>query len=153
MQKFIGPALVIALLSGLAIGTQSSLNSAAGKITGATLTGLLVNFLGGIAAGLLLAAVYFRQGNAVFSNIQASTLGIIVMSGLLGVGIITGIAYALPKIGVAAGLAAIIAGQMVVALVVDTLGLTGGQPIPLNWSRIVGIVLLALGTWAILPKK
>ena len=153
MQKFIAPALVIALLSGLAIGTQSSLNSAAGKITGATLTGLLVNFLGGIAAGLLLAVVYFRQGNAVFSSIQVSTLVIIVISGLLGVGIITGIAYALPQIGVAAGLAAIIAGQMVVALVVDTLGLTGGQPIPLNWSRIGGIVLLALGTWAILPKK
>lgn len=153
MQESTGPALVIALLSGLAIGTQSSLNSAAGKITGATLTGLLVNFLGGIAAGLLLAAVYFRQGSAIFSSIQASTMGVIVMSGLLGVGIITGIAYALPQIGVAAGLAAIIAGQMVVALVVDTLGLTGGQPIPLNWSRVVGIVLLAFGTWAILPEK
>lgn len=153
MQKFITPALLIALISGLAIGSQSSLNSIAGKNTGATLTGLLVNFLGGIAAGLLLTVVYFRQGKAVFSSIQGSTMVIIVISGLLGIGIITGIAYALPRIGVAAGLAAIIFGQMVVALVVDTLGLTGGQPIPLNWSRIGGIALLALGTWAILTKK
>ncbi len=152
MQKSILPALIVALLSGLAIGAQSSLNSAAGKITGATLTGLLVNFLGGVAAGLLLVVVYVRQGKATFSAIQAPTLGIIVVSGLLGIGIIAGIAYALPKIGIAAGLSTIIAGQMAVAVLVDTFGLVGGQPIPLNWARIGGLGLLALGTWAILPK-
>ncbi len=152
MQKSILPALIVALFSGLAIGAQSSLNSAAGKITGATLTGLLVNFLGGVAAGLLLVVVYVRQGNATFSAIQTPTLGIIVVSGLLGIGIIAGIAYALPKIGIAAGLSTIIAGQMVVAVLVDTFGLAGGQPIPLNWARIGGLGLLALGTWAILPK-
>ena len=152
MQKSILPALIVALLSGLAIGAQSSLNSAAGKITGATLTGLLVNFLGGAAAGLLLVVVYVRQGKATFSAIQAPTLGIIVVSGLLGIGIIAGIAYALPKIGIAAGLSTIIAGQMAVAILVDTFGLAGGQPIPLNWARIGGLGLLALGTWAILTK-
>ena len=152
MQKSILPALIVALLSGLAIGAQSSLNSAAGKITGATLTGLLVNFLGGAAAGLLLVVVYVRQGKATFSAIQAPMLGIIVVSGLLGIGIIAGIAYALPKIGIAAGLSTIIAGQMAVAVLVDTFGLAGGQPIPLNWARIGGLGLLALGTWAILLK-
>jgi transporter family-2 protein len=152
MQKSIFPALIVALLSGLAIGAQSSFNSAAGKITGATLTGLLVNFLGGAAAGLLLVVVYVRQGNTTFSALQAPTLGIIVVSGLLGIVIIVGIAYALPKIGIAAGLSTIIAGQMAVAVLVDTFGLAGGQPIPLNWARIGGLGLLALGTWAILPK-
>ena len=152
MQKSTLPALIVALFSGLAIGAQSSLNSAAGKITGATLTGLLVNFLGGAAAGLLLIVVYVRQGKATFSAIQAPTLGIIVVSGLLGIGIIASIAYALPKIGIAAGLSTIIAGQMAVAVLVDTFGLAGGGPIPLNWARIGGLGLLALGTWAILPK-
>jgi len=56
------------------------------------------------------------------------------------------VAYAFPKTGIAAGSAAIIASQMVVAVAVDTLGLTGGQPMPLSWTRIAGIVLLALGT-------
>ena len=51
MQKSIWIALVVAVLSGLAIGVQAALNSAAGKIVGATLTGLLVNFTGGAAAG------------------------------------------------------------------------------------------------------
>ncbi len=78
---------------------------------------------------------------------------VIVISGLLGIGIITGVAYALPKIGVAAGLSAIIAGQMVVALIVDTFGLTGAKPIPISISRMIGILLLAVATWALLPKK
>ena len=152
MLKSLIPALFIALLSGLAIGVQVTLSSTAGRITGATLTGLLVNFLGGIAAGLLLVVSYFRQGGALFYYIRASTLGKLVAAGLLGIVIITGIAYALPKIGVAAGLSTIIASQMAVAVLVDTLGLAGGRPIPLDWARIGGLGLLAVGTWLILPK-
>ena len=152
MQKSIGIALVVAVLSGLAIGVQATLNSAAGKIVGATLTGLLVNFTGGAAAGVILAVMYLRLGNGGFSNLNPTSLGIIFISGLLGIGIITGVAYAFPKTGVAAGSAAIIASQMVVAVTVDTLGLTSGQPIPLSWTRLAGLGLLALGTWAILPR-
>ncbi len=152
MQKSIGIALAVAVLSGLAIGVQATLNSAAGKIVGATLTGLLVNFTGGAAAGVILAVMYLRLGNGGFSNLNPTSLGIIFASGLLGIGIITGVAYAFPKTGIAAGSAAIIASQMVVAVTVDTLGLTGGQPIPLSWTRIAGLGLLALGTWAILPR-
>ena len=152
MQKTILPALIVALISGLAIGIQAAFINAAGKIAGAVLTGLLVTFMGGIAAGALLVVITVQQGKQAFSVIQTPTLGLIVAAGLLSVAIITGIAYALPKIGVAAGLSTLIAGQMAVAILVDTLGLAGSQPIPLNWTRIGGLVLLALGTWFILPK-
>ena len=83
-------ALVVAVLSGLAIGVQATLNSAAGKIVGATLTGLLVNFTGGAAAGVILAVMYLRLGNGGFSNLNPTSMGIIFISGLLGIGIITG---------------------------------------------------------------
>jgi transporter family-2 protein len=152
MQRLILTSLIVALFSGLAIGVQSTLISVAGKNTGAMLTGLLVNAFAGLAAGLILFVVYFRQGNTAFYAIQAPTLGAIVVAGLLGIGIISGIAYALPKIGVAAGLSMIITGQMAMGVLVDTFGLVDGQPIPLNWVRIGGLVLLALGTWFIVPK-
>ena len=152
MQRLILTSLIVALFSGLAIGVQSTLISVAGKNTGAMLTGLLVNALAGLAAGLILFVVYFRQGNTIFSAIQAPTLGVIAVAGLLGIGIIAGIAYVLPKIGVAAGLSMIITGQMAMGVLVDTYGLTDGEPIPLNWARVGGLVLLALGTWFIVPK-
>ena len=153
MQKIALQALMIALFSGLAIGVQSSFIGSAGKITGAVLTGLLVNFFAGAASGLLLAVMYARQGNTVFSGMQVSTVGMVAIAGVLGVGVISGIAYALPKIGVAAGLSMIVTGQMAVAVVVDTLGLSGREPISLSWARIGGLVLLVLGTWAIAPKE
>jgi len=152
MQKSLLLAVLVALISGVAIGTQSSLTSAAGRVTGATLSGLLINFFGGISAGLALIVVRARQGGETFSGITLPTTLTMVLAGILGLVIMGGIAYALPRIGVAAGLSTIIAGQMVVALIVDTMGLSGGETIPLSWSRLVGLGLLALGTWAILPR-
>ena len=153
MQRLILTSLIVALFSGLAIGVQSTLISMAGKNAGAMLTGLLVNAAAGLAAGLLLIVVYLRPGNAGLTAIQAPTLGVISVAGLLGIGIIGGIAYALPRIGVAAGLSMIITGQMAMGVLVDSLGLADGEPIPLNWARIGGLVLLALGTWFIVPKS
>lgn len=152
MQKMIFTSLIVALFSGLAIGIQSSLIGAAGKNIGAILTGLLVNAFAGAAAGFILAVVYVRQGHSAFAAIQSPTIAGIAAAGILGVGIIAGIAYALPKIGVAAGLSMIITGQMALGVVVDTFGLVDGQPIPLNWARIGGLGLLVLGTWLIVPK-
>jgi len=153
MQRIILTSLIVALFSGLAIGVQSTLISIAGKNTGAMLTGILVNVAAGLAAGLLLIVVYLRPGNAGLPAIQAPTFGVIAAAGLLGIGIIGGIAYALPKIGVAAGLSMIITGQMVMGVLIDSLGLADGEPIPLNWARIGGLALLALGTWFIVPKN
>jgi bacterial/archaeal transporter family-2 protein len=152
MQKSILIALLVAALSGVAIGVQASLNTAAGRMTGATLTGLLVNATGGAAAGVILAMIYLRRGGASFASLNVTSMGIIIIAGLLGIAIITGVAYSFPKTGVAAGAAAVITAQMAVAFTVDTLGLAGGQPVPLSWMRLAGIGLLALGTWAILPR-
>jgi len=152
MQKIQIIALVVAIACGLGVGTQASLNNAASRLAGPILTGLLVNFLGGVASGVVLAGLYLRQGVGFLSVIRGSTLNILILAGLLGIAIISGAAYALPRIGVAAGLAAVIVGQMVVAIIVDSLALVGGQPIPLSWIRIGGLALLGLGTWMILPK-
>ena len=152
MQKSILAALVVALFSGLAVGVQSSFINVAGKNTGAILTGLLVNIFAGIAAGLLVVIVYAQPGNSALSTIQAQTWGVMLVAGLLGIGVIAGIAYSLPKTGVAAGLSMIITGQMIVGVLVDmfVLKILISLPVIMNWTG--GLGLLALGTWAIVPK-
>jgi len=100
MQKIHIIALVVALACGLGVGTQASLNNAAGRLAGPILTGLLVNFLGGVASGVVLAGLYLRQGVGFLSAIRGSTLNILILAGLLGIAIISGAVYALPRIGV-----------------------------------------------------
>ena len=152
MQKGLIVAFVAAVGSGIAIGLQSTLNNWAGRLVGPTSTGLLVNFVGGVVAGVLLLLAS-GQGVVHQGALQGTTPLIILTSGVLGIAIITGLAYSLPRIGIAAGLSAIILGQMVVAVAVDSLGWGGGEPIPLGAARVAGLALLLLGTWFLLPRR
>jgi transporter family-2 protein len=145
-------AILVASVSGVAIGVQSALNTAAGRSLDAFVTGLSVNAVGGLTSVAILAVLLVRRGDAGLLVMPPATMGILLVAGLLGIGIISGIAYAFPRTGAAAGLAAVIASQILVAIVVDTFGLAGGQPISLSWTRVAGLAVLALGTWLILPR-
>jgi len=153
VQKTMIVALVVAVGSGTAIGIQSTLINWAGRLVGSTSTGLLVNFAGGAVAGVILLFLAPRQGVVQWGALRGTTPLSILAAGVLGIAIITGLAYSLPRIGIAAGLSAIILGQMVVAVAVDSLGWGGGEAIPLGAARIVGLVLLLLGTWFLLPRR
>jgi len=152
MKASVLSALVIALGSGLAIGTQSTLTNWAGRLLGPARTGLLVNFSGGVIAGIILLALSVLTTAIPAPAITRPAVLIVAAAGALGLGIIAGIAFALPKIGIAAGLATIIFGQMLVAVVVDTQGWGGAPPIPLRLERLVGLGFLVVGAWLILPR-
>jgi len=46
----------------------------------------------------------------------------------------------------------VITGNLVVAAVIDRFGWFGVTPIPLEWTRVVGILLLAGGAALVLRK-
>jgi uncharacterized membrane protein YdcZ (DUF606 family) len=50
-------------------------------------------------------------------------------------------------------LASVLLGQLAFAIVVDTLGWGGGTPIPLNLSRLAGLLLVLIGAWLLMPKS
>ena len=72
--------------------------------------------------------------------------------GLLGLLIVFTITYAGPRIGVAATVGIMIAGQLVMGAAIDRWGLLGSDRIALHWPRLVGIVLLAAGAALSLRK-
>ena len=141
-----------ALVTGILIGTQSSIGSRVGEVIGPLPTGILMNVFGGMLAGLLFIFLRLNQGSQAW-QIPGREIGMLVIAGGLGVLIITGVAFSLQRTGVTAGIAALILGQLLISTVVDTTGWGGAEPIPLNGQRIMGLIVMALAVYLLLPRQ
>jgi transporter family-2 protein len=153
MKEPLFSALFVAMATGLAIGCQSTLTSWAGRLIGPVRSGLLINFAGGAIAAIIILTTSLLTASKSMQSLTPSSGAVVIFAGALGLGIIAGAAFALPRIGIAAGLATIILGQMVVALLVDTFGWGGAPPLPLRLGRLAGVALLLVGTWLVLPRQ
>lgn len=152
MSTYLVMGVIGALITGLAIGAQSTLSSRVGTIIGSFRTGVLTNLMGGMIAGLILVVLLIINGKE-YIKIPAVAIILLVIAGALGIMIITGVAFSLQRAGVAAGLATIILGQMVISLVADARGWGGAEPIPVTLPRILGLVIMAAGVYLLLPKR
>jgi transporter family-2 protein len=75
-----------------------------------------------------------------------------LLGGVMGLLIVFTITYAGPRIGVAATVGILIAGQLVAGAAIDKWGLFGSARIALHWPRLLGIALLAAGAALSLKK-
>ena len=75
-----------------------------------------------------------------------------LLGGVMGLLIVFTITYAGPRIGVAATVGILIAGQLAMGAAIDRWGLLGSQRIALHWPRLLGIALLAVGAALSLRK-
>jgi len=144
-------AVLTALVTGLAIGAQGAVVRSAQGVVGAARAGMLVNIAGGGLSLVLLAGVAVLSGRLPWPA-MAHSAPYWGAAGALGVGILVGIAVALPQLGMAAGLTGIILGQMLAGVIIDTAG-WGGARIPLTGARVAGLALLAAGMVLLLPRR
>jgi len=72
------------------------------------------------------------------------------LGGLMGLYIVLAITIAAPRIGVAATIGLVIAGNLVMSAAIDRWGLLGQDQIPITWHRVLGLALLAAGSALIL---
>ena len=70
----------------------------------------------------------------------------------MGVLIVLTITFAGSRIGVAATVGILIAGQLAMGAAIDRYGWFGSERIPLNWPRVLGIGLLFVGAALSLRK-
>jgi bacterial/archaeal transporter family-2 protein len=75
-----------------------------------------------------------------------------LLGGVMGLLIVFTITYAGPRIGVAATVGILIAGQLAMGAAIDRWGLFGSERIALHWPRLLGIGLLAAGAALSLKK-
>jgi bacterial/archaeal transporter family-2 protein len=152
MNPYLIFGILGALLTGLAIGTQSTLSSRIGTIIGSLRTGILMNFIGGGIAGIIFLVLMIVNGRSYAKAPPIAWL-LLTIAGALGIAIVSGVSFSLQRAGVAAGLATIILGQMVVSLIADSHGWGGAAPIPVTFQRILGLAFLAVGVFLLLPKR
>ncbi len=141
-----------ALFTGVAIGVQSTITSRAGSMIGDVRTGLFTNFIGGVIAGAIILLLFLHEGQQTW-RIPGTAIIFVALSGLLGIFIITGISFSLQRAGIAAGLATVILGQLIVSTVVDTFGIGGVEAIPLSSQRILGLLVMGFGVFLLLPRN
>ena len=67
------------------------------------------------------------------------------LGGVMGTFIVLTITIATPRIGTAATIGLLIAGQLAMGVVIDRFGLFGFERIAISWPRAFGLVLLGTG--------
>ena len=75
-----------------------------------------------------------------------------LIGGVMGLLIVFTVTFAGPRIGVAATVGILIAGQLAAGAAIDRWGLLGSDRIPLHWPRLLGLALLAGGAALSLKK-
>lgn len=132
------PALVLAVLAGVAIAVQVVANAVGLKSLG---MGGLIGISGlttgtvGLAVALFLTRPEFT-GRAVLCA---------VVSGILGAFIVGAIVFSAGQGGVAQTLSLVIASQLLVGLVVDRLGLFGPAAADIGVVKVLGMAFILIG--------
>ena len=74
------------------------------------------------------------------------------LGGVMSAAIVYALALGPPRIGTTTTVALVIAGNLVMAAVIDAYGWFGSERIPLSAARVLGIALLALGAALVLRR-
>jgi bacterial/archaeal transporter family-2 protein len=152
MQETTLTGLAVALGSGLAIGIQSTLFTLVGRSIGPIRASLFLNVTAGVIAGGILLAVLGIGGSKQW-HISQGTLIFAVIAVTLGLFIVTGVTLAFQRTGIATGIATVFLGQMLIGIIVDVLGLAGGQAMPLDLRRILGLAVMAIAIVLLTSQK
>jgi bacterial/archaeal transporter family-2 protein len=135
-------AVSLAATAGLAGAVQAAVMGELGERVGivpAVAFSVIIALLCGLAA-LLVWEQSFAGVRAAVHEPAWLWIG-----GLMSVFIIFAITVGPPRIGVAATIGIVIAGNLVSAAVIDRYGLFGQEVIPLDRWRLLGLLLLAAG--------
>jgi bacterial/archaeal transporter family-2 protein len=142
-------ALLVALLAGLTMALQGSINSLLGKVVGLLEATFVVHLIGTLTVVLCLFLMRWGQGS--LSKLTEAPWYSLA-GGVLGVIIVYGVVFSIPKLGVAVATTAIIVGQVSTALAIDHFGLFGLERIPFSLVKGAGLLLLAAGARLMLMK-
>ena len=134
--------ILIGLIGGVAVGLQGPMASMISQRLGIFESVFIVHIGGALIA---LLPLLFRGGGKLsqWKELPSYTL----FAGAFGLLVIGAISYMIPRVGVAAAIIAIVAGQLLVSTILDHFGLLGSIGRPLDLTRAIGLAVVLVGVW------
>jgi transporter family-2 protein len=144
-----GVAVALTAVVGGLIALQAPINSNLGKTVG-TFQAAFVSF----AIGTVVLAVIAALAKDGFSHVGDARhlTWYYLTGGVLGAIYVTTVLVTVRHLGAGGVVAATIAGQLAMGVVVDQLGILGVEKDPVTVTKVVGVLVLALGVFLIVKE-
>jgi transporter family-2 protein len=135
--------LFIALIAGMLAPIQAGLNGKMGRAIESPVFAALISF----AVGTLVLFTYALASRIDFASIRQAqdTHWSVWSAGFLGAFYVTAAIILTPKLGAALTFSLIVAGQLLMAVIMDHFGLLGVSVQTISWQRAAGIALITAG--------
>ena len=132
---------LIALLSGALMSVQGVFNTQVTKTTGMWVSNGWVQF----SAFLLCVAAWLVAGRDSVTSIGKVEPKYVLLGGVIGAGITWTVIKSMEALGPAKAVLLIVISQLIVAYVIELLGLFGVDKEPLEIRKIIGMVIALIG--------
>lgn len=134
--------ILVGLAGGVAVGLQSPLASMLSQRLG-MIESVFIVHIGGAIVSLIPLLIYGGGRLGLWRSAPWYALG----AGVFGMIVIVAISYTIPRVGVAAAITTVVAGQILMSAILDHFGLLGAAVRPLDFPRLLGLAVVMLGVW------
>ena len=134
--------ILIGLAGGVAVGIQSPLASMISQRLGLFESVFIVH-LGGALPAFIPLLIHSGGKLGQWRSLPWYALG----AGIFDLIVIGAISYTIPRVGVAAAITTIVAGQLLVGTILDHYGLLGAMEKSMDATRATGLVVVLVGVW------
>jgi transporter family-2 protein len=135
---------LLALCVGALFPVQSAVNALLGRGIGGPIAATMVSFSAGLVVLLVFNAVVFRQWPSL-RELAAQPTPLFWIGGTIGAIFLSANVFMAPRLGSAATLGFVMAGQLASALIIDKFGLFAFPMRDLSAGRIGGVALVLIG--------
>ena len=135
---------LLGIVSGAFIAIQGPINSQLARGLGLPVAAAAFSFLSG-AIVLGIATLLVTRTQDISLDWKAPAPWLFVAGGLLGGSYVTISTILIPRIGAAALMALIVAGQLLAGMLMDRIGFLGMAVREISLGRVAGAILLMVG--------
>lgn len=134
--------IIIAVISGALMSTQGVFNTGVTKQTGIWVCASFVQFTALISC---LGAWYFTGKEGSFAGLLKIDNKYMLLGGILGAAITYTVIKSVDSLGPARANMFIITSQLIVAYLIELLGIFGADKAEFEWRKLIGVVIILAG--------